>query len=55
VPQLDTVQLDQAHGMVLLDAEAQLDKYRRVFARLESLALDAGKSADLVRTIAKNL
>jgi transcriptional regulator with XRE-family HTH domain len=55
VPQLDTVQLDQAHGIVLLDAEAQLDKYRQVFARLESLALDAAASANLIHTIAKSL
>ncbi|MBX9394735.1 DUF5753 domain-containing protein [Streptomyces sp. TRM72054] len=28
VPQLDTVHLDQSHGPVFLDAEAQLNKYR---------------------------
>ncbi|MFI2373338.1 helix-turn-helix domain-containing protein [Streptomyces sp. NPDC018833] len=55
VPQLDTVQLDQAHGPVLLDAAAQLDKYRQVFARLESLALDEAESADFIRTIAQDL
>ncbi|NUK61771.1 helix-turn-helix domain-containing protein [Streptomyces lunaelactis] len=55
VPQLDTVQLDQAHGIVLLDAEAQLDKYRRVFARLERLALHPAESTDLIHTIAKSL
>lgn len=54
-PQLDTVQLDQAHGIVLLDAEAQLHKYRQVLARLESLALGAAESRDLVHNIAKNL
>ncbi|MFF8845631.1 helix-turn-helix domain-containing protein [Streptomyces sp. NPDC015127] len=55
VPQLDTVQLDQAHGPVLLDAEAQLHKYRQVFARLESLALGATESADFIHNIAKDL
>ncbi|MFF3289459.1 helix-turn-helix domain-containing protein [Streptomyces sp. NPDC003023] len=55
VPQLDTVQLDQAHGVVLLDAEAQLDKYRQVFTRLESLALDESASMDFIHTLAKNL
>jgi transcriptional regulator with XRE-family HTH domain len=55
VPELDTVQLDQAHGPVLLDAEAQLHKYRQVFARLESLALDATESADFIHNIAKDL
>jgi transcriptional regulator with XRE-family HTH domain len=55
VPQLDTVQLDQAHGIVLLDAEAQLDKYRQVLARLDSLALGAAESRDLIHDIAQNL
>ncbi|MFP1626165.1 helix-turn-helix domain-containing protein [Streptomyces sp. 5K101] len=55
VPQLDTVQLDQAHGPVLLDAEAQLNKYRQVLARLESLALSEPESADFIHTIAKDL
>ncbi|MCP3821026.1 helix-turn-helix transcriptional regulator [Streptomyces sp. A3M-1-3] len=55
VPQLDTVQLDQSHGMTLLDAEAQLNKYRQVLARLEAIALDAAESRDFIHTIAKSL
>ncbi|MFE5090004.1 helix-turn-helix transcriptional regulator [Streptomyces sp. NPDC056638] len=55
VPQLDTVQLDQAHGIVLLDAEAQLQKYRKVLARLEFLALDVAESRNLIHAIAQNL
>ena len=55
VPQLDTVQLDQAHGIVLLDAEAQLNKYRQVLARLESIALDVAGSRDLIHAVAQNL
>ncbi|MEU9315089.1 helix-turn-helix transcriptional regulator [Streptomyces sp. NPDC048295] len=55
VPQLDTVQLDQAHGIVLLDAEAQLNKYRKVLARLESLALDVAGSRDLIHAVAHSL
>ncbi|MCX5110513.1 helix-turn-helix transcriptional regulator [Streptomyces sp. NBC_00378] len=55
VPQLDTVQLDQSHGIALLDAEAQLHKYRQVLARLESLALGAAESRDLMHNIAQNL
>ncbi|MEG3632005.1 DUF5753 domain-containing protein [Streptomyces poriticola] len=39
VPPLDTVQLDQSHGIVLLNAEAQLDKYRKVLDRLMALSL----------------
>jgi len=55
VPQLDTVQLDQAHGMALLDAEPQLLTYREVLDRLESLALSATASRDLIRAAARNL
>jgi hypothetical protein len=55
VPQLDTVQLDQSHGIMLLDAEAQLHKYRQVFARLEALAQGAEESRDLIHTILRDL
>ncbi|MER6999099.1 helix-turn-helix transcriptional regulator [Streptomyces sp. NPDC000410] len=55
VPQLDTVQLDQSHGIALLDAEAQLDKYRRILDRLEHLALTPAASSDFIHTIAKHL
>ncbi|WP_240139264.1 helix-turn-helix domain-containing protein [Streptomyces sp. MUM 178J] len=52
-PRLDTVQLDQSHGITLLDAEAQLDKYRRVLERLENLALPPAASRDFIHTIVK--
>ncbi|MFB7919036.1 helix-turn-helix domain-containing protein [Streptomyces sp. NPDC056061] len=55
VPQLDTVQLDQAHGIALLDAEAELLTYRRLLDRLELLALDTTESRDLVRRIIQSL
>ncbi|MEV6165133.1 helix-turn-helix transcriptional regulator [Streptomyces sp. NPDC052052] len=55
VPQLDTVQLDQAHGIVFLDSEAQLHKYRQILDRLETLALDVPESRDLIHTIAQSL
>lgn len=55
VPQLDTVQLDQSHGPVLLDAEAQLNKYRMLIDRLRELSLDPAQSRDLVHRIAKTL
>ncbi len=55
VPQLDTVHLDQSHGPVFLDAEAQLDKYRAVLERVESRALAPEKSRDLIHTIAQDL
>lgn len=55
VPQLDTVQLDQFHGPVLLDAEAHLDKYRRLLDVVEGVALSPAKSRDLIHAVAKDL
>ncbi|MFI1965329.1 helix-turn-helix domain-containing protein [Streptomyces pathocidini] len=55
VPQLDTVQLDAAHGLAFLDAEAQLGKYRSILDRLESLALEASESRDFIHHVAKTL
>ncbi|GAA4912402.1 helix-turn-helix domain-containing protein [Streptomyces coeruleoprunus] len=55
VPQLDTVHLDQSHGPVLLDAEAQLEKYRLLLSRMEAVALDQAKSRDLIHHIALQL
>ncbi|MFF9350706.1 helix-turn-helix transcriptional regulator [Streptomyces sp. NPDC014734] len=55
VPQLDTVQLDQAHGIALLDGEAELGEYREILDRLEYLALDATESRDLVHALARSL
>ncbi|MFF7073448.1 helix-turn-helix domain-containing protein [Streptomyces pseudovenezuelae] len=55
VPQLDTAQLDQFHGPVLLDAEALLTKYRHLLDVVEATALSPGKSRDLIRSIAQNL
>ncbi|MEU3753343.1 helix-turn-helix transcriptional regulator [Streptomyces olivoreticuli] len=55
VPQLDTVQLDQSHGSVMLDAEAQLAKYQMLLDRMERSALKEGESRDFVREIAQSL
>ncbi|WP_369260452.1 helix-turn-helix domain-containing protein [Streptomyces sp. R35] len=55
VPQLDTVQLDQSHGIVLLDAEAQLDKYRTVLDRLTALSLIETESRALIHSIIQTL
>ncbi|MFJ8645448.1 helix-turn-helix domain-containing protein [Streptomyces sp. NPDC093546] len=55
VPQLDTVHLDQSHGPVLLDAEAQLQKYRTLLDRMEAVALDERASRDVIQAIAKEL
>ncbi|MGN5379275.1 hypothetical protein BIV25_40745 [Streptomyces sp. MUSC 14] len=55
VPQLDTVQLDQSHGITLLDAEAQLDKYRKVLDRLTTLSLIELQSRSLIHNIVQSL
>lgn len=55
VPQLDTAQLDQFHGPVMLDAEALLEKYRRLLDIVEATALSTHKSRDLIHSIARNL
>jgi transcriptional regulator with XRE-family HTH domain len=55
VPQLDTVDLDQSHGPVFLDAEAQLEKYRVLLSRMEATALDHDSSRDFIHTIVRNL
>ncbi|MGW0898431.1 helix-turn-helix domain-containing protein [Streptomyces goshikiensis] len=53
VPQLDTIQLDQSHGVVFLDAESQLSKYRTLFERLEAMALDPARTRDLIHTVTR--
>ncbi|MER6091493.1 helix-turn-helix domain-containing protein [Streptomyces bluensis] len=55
VPPLDTVQLDQSHGVAFLDAEAQLHKYRTLFARIDAVALSPEKTRALVHTLMREL
>ncbi|MEU3918788.1 helix-turn-helix transcriptional regulator [Streptomyces sp. NPDC029004] len=55
VPELDTVHLDQSHGSVLLDAEAQLAKYRTLLDHMEAVALGPEKSRDFIHNIAQEL
>lgn len=55
VPQLDTVQLDQSHGVAFLDAEAQLHKYRRLFERIEAVALSPEKTRDLIHNVMREM
>ncbi|MFF2504845.1 helix-turn-helix domain-containing protein [Streptomyces sp. NPDC058067] len=54
-PLLDTVHLDQSHGPVFLDAEAQLAKYRVLIARMEAVALTPEESRDFIHNIAHHL
>ncbi|MFC7895000.1 helix-turn-helix domain-containing protein [Streptomyces sp. NPDC057381] len=55
VPQLDTVQLDSAHGPEFTGAEAQLTKYRAHLEWMEDAALSASASRDLIRRVAREL
>lgn len=55
VPQLDTVQIDNAHGPDFLSAEAQLAKYRSHLDWLEHTALPQAESRDLILKIAHDL
>ncbi|MFF4420637.1 helix-turn-helix transcriptional regulator [Streptomyces sp. NPDC001549] len=55
VPQLDTVHLDQSHGPALVDAEAQLAKYRLLLDRMEGAALECGKSRAFIHSILRAL
>ncbi|UNO41222.1 helix-turn-helix transcriptional regulator [Streptomyces sp. MST-110588] len=55
IPQLDTVHLDQSHGVVFLDAEAQLLKYRGIMDRVQAVSLSADSSRDFLRSILRNL
>ncbi|MFJ4976156.1 helix-turn-helix domain-containing protein [Streptomyces coeruleorubidus] len=55
VPQLDTVQLDSAHGPEFTGAEGQLTKYRAHLDWMEDAALPSAASRDLIRIIAREL
>lgn len=55
VPQLDTVQLDQAHGPEFLFAESQLAKCRAHLDWMDEAALDPARSQDFIRSIARDL
>lgn len=55
IPQLDTVHLDQSHGPVFLDAEAQLGMYRVLLDRLDSRALAPDQSRDVINHLIRDL
>lgn len=54
VPALDTAQLDAAHGSELIDAAAQLTKYRLILDRMEEVTLEPDASRDLIHRIAQD-
>ncbi|MGW0574735.1 helix-turn-helix domain-containing protein [Streptomyces sp. NPDC002920] len=55
VPALDTVEVDTAHGSELVDASGQLEKYRLVLDRMESVALKPAASRDLIHLITRDI
>ncbi|MFG2877790.1 helix-turn-helix domain-containing protein [Streptomyces sp. NPDC048337] len=55
VPQLDTAQLDSAHGPDFMHAEDQLCKYRSHLEWMEANALDASASRDFIHRVCKEL
>jgi transcriptional regulator with XRE-family HTH domain len=52
VPQLDTVELDSAHGPEFLHAEPQLDKYRAQLDWMETTSFSPADSRDFMHSIA---
>ncbi len=55
VRQLDTVQVDTAHGAEFVHAEAQLAKYRAHLDWMDEHCLSPSKSRDVVHSIARQL
>ncbi|MFE8942827.1 helix-turn-helix transcriptional regulator [Streptomyces sp. NPDC007856] len=55
VPKLDTVVRDGPNGPVYIDAEAQLNRYRTLFRRVEAVSLDPSGSRDFIHRLAKEL
>ncbi|MFG2514348.1 helix-turn-helix domain-containing protein [Streptomyces sp. NPDC048584] len=55
VPELDTVVRDGPNGPVFIDAEAQLNRYRTLFRRVEAVSLDPERSRDFIQGLTKEL
>lgn len=55
VAQLDTVQLDSAHGPEFTHAEAQLAKYRAHLDWMDNASLSASASRDFIRNVERSL
>ncbi|MFD8865042.1 Scr1 family TA system antitoxin-like transcriptional regulator [Streptomyces sp. NPDC059590] len=55
VPRLDTVQVDNIVGGHFLDTEAELQRYRKLLDKAESMALSTEESRQLVHHIAREL
>ncbi|WP_225098577.1 helix-turn-helix transcriptional regulator [Streptomyces sp. CoH27] len=55
VPKLDTVVRDGPGGPVFIDAEAQLNRYRTRFRRMEEVSLGPDRSRDFMHQLSKEL
>ncbi|GEC05865.1 transcriptional regulator [Streptomyces spinoverrucosus] len=55
VSQLDTVVRDGPHGTAFIDAQAQLNRFRTLFRRLEAVSLEPDRSRDFIHRLAKEL
>ncbi|MFE4967871.1 helix-turn-helix domain-containing protein [Streptomyces sp. NPDC056660] len=55
VPQLDTVELDSAHGPEFTHGQSQLDKYRAHLDWMEAASLSPEASREFIQAIAHNL
>jgi hypothetical protein len=55
VPRLDTVVRDAPHGTAFVDAEAQLEHFRKLFRRVKHASLSPEQSRDLIHQLAKEL
>ncbi|MGW0285857.1 DUF5753 domain-containing protein [Streptomyces sp. NPDC003236] len=55
LPRLDTVVRDGPHGTAFVDAEAQLQRFRTLFRRLEASSLEPERSRDFIHRLAKEL
>nr|WP_245876623.1 Scr1 family TA system antitoxin-like transcriptional regulator [Streptomyces uncialis] len=55
VPQLDTVQVNNAFDVAFLDAIAQLETYRALVKAMRDVALDSSDSRSLIHAIAKEM
>ncbi|GAB2457698.1 helix-turn-helix domain-containing protein [Streptomyces incanus] len=54
-PVLDTVVRDGPHGTVFVDAEAQLQRFRKLFRKLEAVALEPERSRAFIHRLTKEL
>jgi transcriptional regulator with XRE-family HTH domain len=55
VPRLDTVVRDAPHGTAFVDAQAQLDYFRKLFRRVKADSLSPERSRDFIHEVVKEL